>query len=70
MVGDVVEVEDVDPVEVVLELDVSGMVGELELPPPPPPQEAKTTKNNVRMIDFILDKTSCLLSGWYLYGEF
>jgi hypothetical protein len=78
VVFDVVfDVEAEDPVDVVLEDDVaplelvvSGMVGELELPPPPPPQEAKTTKNNVRMINFILDKTSCLLSGWCLYGEF
>ena len=68
MVDDVVEVEDVDPVEVVPELDVSGMVGELELPPPPPPQETKTTINNERMIVFILNKTSCLLSRWYRYG--
>ena len=75
LVDVVFDVEAEDPVEVVLEddvapleLDVSGMVGELELPPPPPPQEAKTTINNGRMIDFILDKTSCLLSRWHHYG--
>ena len=71
----VVDVEAEDPVDVVLEddvvpleLDVSGMVGELELPPPPPPQEAKTIINNERMINFILDKTSCRLDRWYRYG--
>ena len=52
MVDDVVEVEDVDPVEVVPELDVSGMAGELELPPPPPPQDIKTARNNVEIIYF------------------
>ena len=62
MVDDVVEVEDVDPVEVVPELDVSGMAGELELPPPPPPQDIKTARNNVEIINFILDRTSYLLA--------
>ena len=76
VVFDVVfDVEAEDPVDVVLEDDVaplevvvSGMVGELELPPPPPPQETKTNINNERMIVFILNKTSCLLSRWYRYG--
>ena len=31
--------------EVPVELDPSGIVGELELPPPPPPQETKTIIN-------------------------
>ena len=75
LVDVVFDVEAEDPVDVVLEDDVaplelvvSGMVGELELPPPPPPQETKTTINNERMIDFILNKTSCLLNRWYRYG--
>ena len=75
LVDVVFDVEAEDPVDVVLEDDVaplelvvSGMVGELELPPPPPPQETKTTINNEKMIGFILNKTSCLLSRWYLYG--
>ena len=51
---DVVVVEVFDPVEVLpvlwevpVELDPSGIVGELELPPPPPPQETKTMINAI-----------------------
>ena len=60
----VVVFEVLDPVaipvlwEVSVELDPSGIVGELELPPPPPPQEAKTKINIIGIIDFILSKTS------------